>query len=78
MPFDRKKFNEDPKHEEERLQMDAMVEDSINRVAARRAQAQGKPIPQGKNFFESLLDNLFAPAPAGEENIFDRFFGPKK
>lgn len=53
--FDREKFNTDPKHEEERTQFDAMVEDAAKRIAAKR-----KPNDPPPKDAEGFLDGFFA------------------
>lgn len=54
MDWDRKKFNEDPKHEAERVRMDDMVEDSVSRIIAKRKAAGGGD----ENIFDSFAKFL--------------------
>lgn len=57
-PFDREKFNTDPKHEKEREQFDLMTEDAIKRIAA-KGKKPGDPPPTEKGFIDDFLDGLF-------------------
>jgi len=56
MPYDREKFNTDPKHEAERTQFDSMVEDSLRRVAAKN---KDKNPPATKTFVDEFLEGVF-------------------
>lgn len=56
-PFDREAFNTDPKHEGERTQFDAMVEDAFNRIAAKKKK--NEPKPEEKGFLDDLIDGIF-------------------
>lgn len=55
-PFDREKFNTDPKHEGERTQFDQMVEDSVKRIAAKN---KPNDPPKKDDFLSGFLDGLF-------------------
>lgn len=53
--IDPKKFNDDPKHESERSEFDALVEGSMERIAKRR---QANP-PKKEEESGSILDEFF-------------------
>jgi len=54
-PFDREKFNTDPKYEKERSQFDSMVEDSLKRFKEKSdANNSGKDA----NFFDWLFGGV--------------------
>lgn len=58
--FDRKVFNTDPKHEEQRNNFDAMVEDAFNRIAARKAAEDAKNKPaEPETFFDAVAQMIF-------------------
>lgn len=58
MPFEREKFNSDPKHEKERNQFDEMVEDSVKRIATKNKKPND-PAPTEKTFVDDFLEGLF-------------------
>jgi hypothetical protein len=53
--FDRKKFNEDPKHDEARGNFDAMVEDALHRIAAKKKKDNP---PEDKGAVGEFLDGM--------------------
>lgn len=57
--FDREKFNTDPKHEEERNQFDAMLEDGLRRVAAKNKKPDPPPNPSPEGFLDGLFEGIF-------------------
>ena len=58
MPFDREKFNSDPKHEQERTQFDQMLEDSLKRIAEKNKKNNPDPAPK-KSVVDEFLSGLF-------------------
>jgi hypothetical protein len=59
-PFDRNAFNTDPKHEAERNQLDAMLEDSFNRITERKRKETEQNQPkEPENIFDALVQNIF-------------------
>lgn len=56
--FDRSKFNTDPAHEQERNQFDAMVEDSLNRVAEKKRKDNKDNPPKEPSFLDDLLSGI--------------------
>lgn len=56
--WDRKRFNDDPKHESERRQFDEMVEDSFNRIAEKKKK-ENPPQAENKSFLDEVLEGIF-------------------
>jgi hypothetical protein len=54
--IDPKKFNEDPKYENERKDFDALLEGSFRRLKEKRDKENPPP---DENFFDSFFQNLF-------------------
>jgi len=51
--FDPTKFNTDPKHQEERDFLDAITEESVKRIAAKKKKEN--PASDDANFFDKLF-----------------------
>lgn len=56
--FDREKFNTDPKHEQERADFDAMLEDSLKRISE-KTKKNNPPAPDPEGFLDGLFKGIF-------------------
>lgn len=54
--FDPKAFNTDPKHEQDRMEFDALIEGSFERILKKRKESA---TPEDENVFDALGKFIF-------------------